>query len=229
MRWPSSSVPLPPTPRLPELDLAQLDVAAAIFRSACRPSWHAAVRTFSRPRRSCTRQPRPSALPTPISIRTSTSPRSIGQQSIDVGSACSTRRATCWSLAADSSRRSSMAARCAPRSVRRSMRCTRAPRTTSRPCSRRSARSPIRCEALDHGAEQLQAQAHAEEAARDNVDLTRQSYKEGNVGVLQVLDAERRYQQARLGYVRAQAQRYMDTAQLFLALGGSGVSPDIQG
>jgi outer membrane protein TolC len=43
--------------------------------------------------------------------------------------------------------------------------------------------------------------------------------------VLQVLDAERLYQNARLGYVRAQAQRYMDTVQLFLALGGSGPGP----
>jgi NodT family efflux transporter outer membrane factor (OMF) lipoprotein len=79
-------------------------------------------------------------------------------------------------------------------------------------------------EALDHGTEELQAQAHAEAAARENVDLTRQSYREGNVGILQVLDAERRYQQARLGFVRAQAQRYIDTAQLFLALGGAGPS-----
>lgn len=77
-------------------------------------------------------------------------------------------------------------------------------------------------EALDNGAELLRAQASAEAAARDTVTLTRQSYNEGNVGVLQVLDAERRYQQARLGYVRAQAQRYMDTAQLMLALGGAG-------
>ena len=77
-------------------------------------------------------------------------------------------------------------------------------------------------EALDNGAAQLQAQANAEAAARDTVTMTRQSYHEGNVGVLQVLDAERRYQQARLGYVRAQAQRYMDTAQLMLALGGAG-------
>jgi NodT family efflux transporter outer membrane factor (OMF) lipoprotein len=77
-------------------------------------------------------------------------------------------------------------------------------------------------EALDHDAEQLDAQAHAQEAARENVDLTRRSYNEGNVGVLQVLDAERLYQNASLGYVRAQAQRYMDTVQLFLALGGSG-------
>jgi NodT family efflux transporter outer membrane factor (OMF) lipoprotein len=77
-------------------------------------------------------------------------------------------------------------------------------------------------EALDNGAEQLRAQASAEATARETVTMTRQSYNEGNVGVLQVLDAERRYQQARLGYVRAQAQRYMDTAQLMLALGGSG-------
>jgi outer membrane protein TolC len=77
-------------------------------------------------------------------------------------------------------------------------------------------------EALDHDAEQLDAQAHAQSAARENVALTRKSYNEGNVGVLQVLDAERLYQNARLGYVRAQAQRYMDTVQLFLALGGAG-------
>jgi outer membrane protein TolC len=79
-------------------------------------------------------------------------------------------------------------------------------------------------DALEHGAEQLQAQAHAEDAARQYVELTRKSYGEGNVDVLQVLDAERRYQQARLGYVRAQAQRYLDTVQLFLALGGAGPS-----
>jgi NodT family efflux transporter outer membrane factor (OMF) lipoprotein len=77
-------------------------------------------------------------------------------------------------------------------------------------------------EALDHDAEQLDAQAHAQDAARENVDLTRKSYNEGNVGVLQVLDAERLYQNARLGYVRAQGQRYIDTVQLFMALGGAG-------
>lgn len=75
-------------------------------------------------------------------------------------------------------------------------------------------------QALEHDAEQLDAQAHAESAARENVDLTRRSYNEGNVGVLQVIDAERLYQNARLGLVRAQAQRYLDTVQLFLALGG---------
>jgi len=76
-------------------------------------------------------------------------------------------------------------------------------------------------EGLDHDAEQLDAQDHAQQAAQSSLDLARISYKEGNAGVLQVLDAERSYQQARLGYVRAVAQRYLDTVQLFLALGGT--------
>jgi len=79
-------------------------------------------------------------------------------------------------------------------------------------------------EGLDHDAEQLDAQDHAQQAAQSSLDLARISYKEGNAGVLQVLDAERSYQQARLGYVRAVAQRYLDTVQLFLALGGTSPS-----
>jgi len=81
-------------------------------------------------------------------------------------------------------------------------------------------------EALDHDAEQLAAQRHAVEAAQNNVRLSQLSYHEGNVGVLQVLDAERQFQQAKLGLVRAQAQRYIDTAQLFVALGGSPLRSD---
>ena len=76
-------------------------------------------------------------------------------------------------------------------------------------------------EALDHDAEQLDAQAQAQQTAQSSLDLARASYKEGNAGVLLVLDAERSYQRARLGYVRAVVQRYVDTVQLFLALGGT--------
>jgi len=75
--------------------------------------------------------------------------------------------------------------------------------------------------ALAHDAEELDAQAQAQQAAASNLELARISYREGNAGVLQVLDAQRQYQQARLGYVRALAQRYIDTVQLFLALGGA--------
>jgi NodT family efflux transporter outer membrane factor (OMF) lipoprotein len=76
-------------------------------------------------------------------------------------------------------------------------------------------------EALDHDAEQLDAQIQAQQSAQNNIDLARASYQEGNAGVLQVLDAERLYEQASLGYVKAIAQRYLDTVQLFLALGGT--------
>jgi hypothetical protein len=41
------------------------------------------------------------------------------------------------------------------------------------------------------------------------------------------LDAERSYQQARLGFVRAVVQRYLDTVQLFLALGGTSPSAPV--
>ena len=76
-------------------------------------------------------------------------------------------------------------------------------------------------EGLDHDAEQLDAQDQAQQAAQSSLDLARISYKEGNAGVLEVLDAGRSYQRARLGYVRAVARRYFDTVQLFLALGGT--------
>ncbi|HKE94281.1 MAG TPA: efflux transporter outer membrane subunit [Povalibacter sp.] len=74
-------------------------------------------------------------------------------------------------------------------------------------------------DAINHSAEQLAAQSQALTIAQQSLDLTRESYNEGNVGVLQVLESERLYQQARLGYVRAQAQRLQDTARLFVALG----------
>lgn len=76
-------------------------------------------------------------------------------------------------------------------------------------------------EALEHDAEELAAQTEAQQSAESSLDLARASYREGNAGILQVLDAERQYQKARLGYVRAMAQRYVDTVQLFLALGGT--------
>ena len=57
-------------------------------------------------------------------------------------------------------------------------------------------------------------------SAAASLRLTRLSYSAGNVGVLQVLDAERQYQQARLGALRARTRRYLDTAQLLLAMGG---------
>ena len=75
-------------------------------------------------------------------------------------------------------------------------------------------------DALQHDAELVDAQHRALDTAQRSLKLTRDSYTGGNVGILLVLDAQRRYQQARLGYVRAVQQRYLDTVQLFAAMGG---------
>ncbi|HAT4455333.1 TPA: efflux transporter outer membrane subunit [Legionella pneumophila] len=74
--------------------------------------------------------------------------------------------------------------------------------------------------ALKHDAEELALQKKAVLTAKESLRIARLSFTAGVVGVLEVLDAERLYAQSRLGYVNAQAQRYQDTIQLYLALGG---------
>jgi NodT family efflux transporter outer membrane factor (OMF) lipoprotein len=74
--------------------------------------------------------------------------------------------------------------------------------------------------ALGHDAELIGAQKTALDTSLASLKLQRLSYAAGKSDLLQLLDAERAYQQARLGYVRAQTQRYQDTAQLFIAMGG---------
>jgi NodT family efflux transporter outer membrane factor (OMF) lipoprotein len=75
--------------------------------------------------------------------------------------------------------------------------------------------------ALAHDAELVGAEKTALDTSLASLKLQRLSYAAGKSDLLQLLDAERAYQQARLGYARAQAQRYQDTAQLFVAMGGA--------
>jgi NodT family efflux transporter outer membrane factor (OMF) lipoprotein len=79
-------------------------------------------------------------------------------------------------------------------------------------------------QAARHDEELLAAQTEAVETARSSVDLARRSYSAGNVGVLTVLDAERQRLHARLGLLDAQSKRFVNTAQLLLAVGGSTLS-----
>ena len=58
----------------------------------------------------------------------------------------------------------------------------------------------------------------------ESVRLQRISYTGGGSGILELLDAQRQYQQALLGYVQAEAQRYQDTIQLLVAMGGGRLS-----
>jgi NodT family efflux transporter outer membrane factor (OMF) lipoprotein len=75
-------------------------------------------------------------------------------------------------------------------------------------------------QALTHDADLLAAQKHALDTASESVRLQRINYGAGGTGVLDLLDAQRQYQQALIGYVRAEAQRYQDTIQLLVAMGG---------
>ncbi len=75
-------------------------------------------------------------------------------------------------------------------------------------------------QALDHDAEALAAETRALESASRSVNLERLAYDRGGIGILGLLDAQRSYQQASINHVRASAQRYADTAQLLVAMGG---------
>jgi NodT family efflux transporter outer membrane factor (OMF) lipoprotein len=75
-------------------------------------------------------------------------------------------------------------------------------------------------QALTHDAHLLAAQQRALDLASEAVRLQRISYERGGTGILDLLDAERQRQQALLGYVRAEVQRYQDTIALLVAMGG---------
>ena len=74
--------------------------------------------------------------------------------------------------------------------------------------------------ALQLDAATLQAQQVAVRAASDSLDLTRSQYRLGALTFVNLLNAQRTYQQSRLALVQAQAARFADTAALFQALGG---------
>jgi len=75
--------------------------------------------------------------------------------------------------------------------------------------------------ALELDAENLHAQAQAEQSAGESLNLVRIQYHDGAASYLQELDATRQYQQARIGFIQARAARLADTAALYTALGGS--------
>jgi NodT family efflux transporter outer membrane factor (OMF) lipoprotein len=75
-------------------------------------------------------------------------------------------------------------------------------------------------EALQYDAQTLAAQATAEHNAARQLELVRQQYQFGATGYLNLLDAERSYQQALIALIQARAARLADTAALYAALGG---------
>lgn len=75
-------------------------------------------------------------------------------------------------------------------------------------------------QALGNDADSLSTQQRALESASASLALTRQAYAAGDAGYVQVLDAERLHQQAQLGRVQADGQRFIDIVKLLLAAGG---------
>jgi NodT family efflux transporter outer membrane factor (OMF) lipoprotein len=75
-------------------------------------------------------------------------------------------------------------------------------------------------QALQFDAQTLAAQTTAERAASQRLGLARQQYQLGATGYLDLLDAERSYQQALITQIQARASRLSDTAALYTALGG---------
>jgi NodT family efflux transporter outer membrane factor (OMF) lipoprotein len=75
-------------------------------------------------------------------------------------------------------------------------------------------------QALTHDAELVAEQKRALDLASESVRLQRINYARGGIGILNLLDAQRQYQQALQGEVRAEARRYQDTTQLLVAMGG---------
>lgn len=74
--------------------------------------------------------------------------------------------------------------------------------------------------ALQYDAQLLTVDRHSMQVAFESLQLQQQSYTVGTTNVLNLINAQRAYAQARLGYVDAQVQQFQDTAGLLVALGG---------
>lgn len=82
----------------------------------------------------------------------------------------------------------------------------------------RNVADALRALVLD--AQSLQAQALFERSASGYYDLVDMQYRAGAVNILNVLDADRARQRARIQLILARAARLKDTAALYQALGG---------
>jgi NodT family efflux transporter outer membrane factor (OMF) lipoprotein len=74
--------------------------------------------------------------------------------------------------------------------------------------------------AIESDADALKAASAAERAARRTLDLTRRQLELGSVNYLALLSAEQAWQQALINLAQARANRFADSAALFMALGG---------
>ncbi len=85
--------------------------------------------------------------------------------------------------------------------------------------------------ALGTDQDALDAQNRAAEISGRSLYLSRRSFQVGNSGILQVLDASRAYQRAKLSLLQARTQQYLNVARLHAATAGgwteSGAAPEV--
>jgi NodT family efflux transporter outer membrane factor (OMF) lipoprotein len=83
--------------------------------------------------------------------------------------------------------------------------------------------------ALQDDALTLQADAQAEAAARDSLEITRRQFRAGGTSYVNLLIAQRQYAQARLTRIQGEMARMTDSAALLQALGGGWWNRDTDG
>ena len=76
-------------------------------------------------------------------------------------------------------------------------------------------------QALEYDAQGLAAQAAAEDASAQRLALAQRQYRVGATGYLDLLQAQRDHQHARIALIQTRTARLADTAALYAALGGS--------
>lgn len=74
--------------------------------------------------------------------------------------------------------------------------------------------------ALETDGRALATQQESTQIAERSLHLSRRSFEVGNSGVLQVLDAGRSYQRARLALAEARSRQYLNIARLYVATAG---------
>ncbi|MDG2002226.1 MAG: efflux transporter outer membrane subunit [Novosphingobium sp.] len=66
----------------------------------------------------------------------------------------------------------------------------------------------------------LAARQHSSDIAQRSLHLSRRSFQVGNSGILQVIDANRSYQQARLALLEAKTRQFQNVARMYVATAG---------
>ncbi len=73
---------------------------------------------------------------------------------------------------------------------------------------------------LEMDGRQLQLEIEADSLAAETLAIVREQHQQGAVSYLALLDAQSRYQQARINLIKVRAAMFNDTAALIFALGG---------